>query len=171
MLACGRGFRCLRCFRSSGKGTFTWPQLVLHFIKQNESFEDLCRKNKERKLDVPMRKHHNLDFVGQIVTTSTRTMVEMEPTGENADRYSVLSTSWGKMINNEKVLEAVEDPCDGESEDEPIPDPGWRSTYCTLCDKLSYMHLESTQSGMRWHMKTNHGTDLEGNLLHDENAS
>ncbi len=28
VLACGRGFRCLRCFRSSGKGTFTWPQLV-----------------------------------------------------------------------------------------------------------------------------------------------
>ncbi len=77
-----------------------------------------------------MRKHHNLDFVGKIVTRSIRTTVEMEPTGENADRYSVLSTSWGKMINNEKVLEAVEDPCDGESEDEPIP--GSRMAYNLL---------------------------------------
>jgi len=172
MLACGSDFRCLRCTQH-GVWSMTWTQIVQHFIGQNETCEELCQKRKMQKVDVPIRKHHDLDFVGNTVSRVSRTTVDLTPIGNNIDRYSVLSTSWGERIINSRVLEAVEVPCDGElaTEDEPFPDDPSRIRSCALCSKLGILHYERTQGEMRWHMRIDHGTDLEGNLLPDESAS
>ncbi len=64
MAACGKAFRCIRCYRGPASKGVKWPELVSiglvflsrcislmkypkvqHFITHNEIFEELCRRN------------------------------------------------------------------------------------------------------------------------------
>jgi len=129
MLACGCDFRCLRCSRISGELSMTWPKLVQHFIQKLKVFEDLHRRKKERNCDVPLLNDHDLEIEmnGKLVSRARRTTVDLTPTGENAGRYSALSTSWGRLSNNDDVLQTLtfdhpdDDVVVSEAEDEDGP--------------------------------------------------
>lgn len=95
---------------------------------------------------------------GKVVSKVPRTTVDMAPTGENADRYSVLWNSWGEKITYSRVLESVAvDERSKKSEGKLLP--------CKLCEMLDFWHNEVSSSALRRHVRAIHGTDLEGNLL------
>jgi len=171
MLACGKVFHCLNCHYGSGTMTMTWPQLVHHFITQNKTFRDLCEKNIARNANVPIRNDHDLNSTDSIVSrSSTRTTVDMEPTGENAARYSALPVCWGDRIVYTSGLEVVEASPSRVIEDERALAGTISVLTCHLCKKLDVTHIEITVD-LSVHMRNRHGTDLEGNLLSEDSAT
>jgi len=116
---------------------------------------------------VPLRNEHDLCSSDDIVSrTFPRTTVDMAPTGENADRYSDLSGSWGKHAYYRSAIETVSTSL-REPEDERSPKPCKSNIWCHLCRKLGVVYSEYCYD-LSIHMKNRHGTDLEGNLLSED---
>ncbi len=99
---------------------------------------------------------------GKVVSRGLRTTVDMAPTGENGDRYSALSTSWGRRSDNNRVLEAFifDRPDDdvvvseAEDEDDRTALEVYKRHDCRLCEKLDVTHVEISERRMRRHMRT-----------------
>ncbi len=95
---------------------------------------------------------------GKLVSRARRTTVDMTPTGENADRYSALSTSWGRLADNYEVIEEFifdrpEDVSEAEDEDDRTTPEVFKRHYCRLCEKLDFKHVEGSERRMRRHMR------------------
>jgi len=164
MAACGNVFRCLQCFHGRESRVMKWPELVQHFTEQNERFENLRRRNKDRGTEVPIRNDHDLESEvdGILVSRTSIVTVNMAPTGENASRYSALSISWGHSARGDGCT--VKDEPD-DSEDALAEQGITFRENCKLCARLGAEHEERTPDRLRAHMKNKHGTVLEGNLL------
>ncbi len=109
---------------------------------------------RERNCDVPIRNDHdlNVEVGSKVVSRVPRTTVDMMPTGENTNPYSVLSTSWGgSLMNYERILEPYGGFVGSEDEDQT---PGIFERYCPLCKKLDVTHMEMGKDRMRRHMRT-----------------
>ncbi len=117
---------------------------------------------RERNCDVPLRNDHDLEIEmnGKLVSRARRTTVDMTPTGENAGRYSALSTSWGRLSNNDvlqtlTIGRADDDVVVSEAEDEDdctAPEV-YERHYCRLCEKLDVTRVEVSERRMRKHMR------------------
>ncbi|KLO18513.1 hypothetical protein SCHPADRAFT_993550 [Schizopora paradoxa] len=169
MMACGHDFECLRCSRGSPNTTLSWSELVYHFISNTRNFEELKQKINERNINVPLRNAHNLNssIDGKAASRAFRRItVDMAPTGGNAERYSTLATSWGQRLIGKAELGNL--LCVDERKPS-VPWKQWKINPCHLCQSLSVLHYEHTREKMRWHMKTSHGTDYDGNLLPEYN--
>ncbi|KLO06466.1 hypothetical protein SCHPADRAFT_946061 [Schizopora paradoxa] len=171
MLACGTDFQCLTCSRASqtSESSMSWAQLVLHFIHANDKYKSDLNTIKNKKLDIPFLNDHEVtsEITGNVVARVPRTTVDLIPTLECANRYSILSKSWGEEVSFQNCTESVKDASDGETqEDSDEPSATVIGTdYCPLCQKYGRWHTEEPVRGMRKHMRTRHGTDLEGNPL------
>ncbi|KLO05498.1 hypothetical protein SCHPADRAFT_862357 [Schizopora paradoxa] len=170
MLGCGADFRCLTCLRASESQSMTWGQLVDHFVYANDKFHTSLKTIKYMKLQIPYLNDHDLDSEvhGNLVARIPRTTVDIQPTDFTANRYSQLSSALGVEVVYTKVLEFVKDTSDGDPEE---LDPGnfnVDTKYCPMCKQFNSYHYESNLRGMRKHMRTRHGTDLEGNPLSDQ---
>ncbi|KLO04117.1 hypothetical protein SCHPADRAFT_947959 [Schizopora paradoxa] len=169
MLGCGTDFSCLTCSRASKSNSMTWAQLVDHFVTANDRFRTQLSTIKCRNLSlvVPLLNDHDLtsEVNGKLVARIPRTTADLNPTDFTSSRYSQLSHAWGVEMEYSKVSESVKDMSDGEGEAEE-EDPGWKGYQeCPLCRQFYVYHYESSLRGMRKHMRTRHGTDLEGNPL------
>ncbi len=110
----------------------------------------MINSSRERNYVVPLRNDHDLndETVGAVVSRAPRTTVDMSPTGENADRYSALSTSWAEKTVNHSVLEVLGFSAEYESEDEQTSGTFMR-LECPLCKKLDFTHIEFTERHAR----------------------
>ncbi|KLO05492.1 hypothetical protein SCHPADRAFT_724539 [Schizopora paradoxa] len=173
MSGCGADFRCLTCMRASQSYSMTWGQLVNHFVNANDKFHTNLETIKYMKLDIPYLNDHDLnsEVDGKLVARIPRTTVDIRPTDFTANRYSQLSNALGGEVVYMKLLEPVKDLSDGDPEE---LDPGnfnVDTKCCPTCKKSNSYHYESNLRGMRKHMRTRHGTDLEGNPLVDQTGS
>jgi len=114
--------------------------------------------HRERQADVPIRNDHDLkcESDDDIVSRVSIATVDMAPTSENGARYSVLSSSWG--IRPEYCCNTPD--YDDFSENKKC---------CKLCEKLDFRTEMLSPGRMLLHMRAKHGTDLEGNLLQENN--
>ncbi len=98
-----------------------------------------CR---EREADVPIRNDHDLtcESDDDIVSRRSIVTVDMAPTSENGDRYSVLSDSWGAKP------EYCSNPLDY---DDFVENKKW----CKLCEKLDFKYEMLSPGRMVMHMR------------------
>ncbi|KLO18512.1 hypothetical protein SCHPADRAFT_925128 [Schizopora paradoxa] len=171
MMACGHDFECLRCDRDSSRETLSWLELVYHFILKTQNFEMLQCDVKKRDINVPLRDAHSLSSLTRVKVVSRtfkRITVDMSPTGGNPERYSTLATSWGQRLLGSalgSLLLVV------GKQIRLVPVKRWKIRPCHLCQSLNVIYHGQTQTGMYRHMKTSHGTDMEGNVLPDYASS
>ncbi len=103
---------------------------------------------------MPLRNDHDLatEVYGTMVSRASRTTVDMAPTGESADRYSALASSWGKSTSYDMVMEAqaTDGPRESEDEDERTTE-NYGTNHCHLCKKLD---VETYDCRLRRHMRT-----------------
>ncbi|KLO06477.1 hypothetical protein SCHPADRAFT_689290 [Schizopora paradoxa] len=174
MLACGTDFRCLTCSRASQTWSMTWAELVDHFVKANDGYKNDLETIKDRELDVPFLNDHDVtsEITGNLVARVPRTTVDLIPTLEYANRYSILSKTWGEEVSFEICSQSVKDSSDGETQEDSNErtETLIGSNYCPLCRKLGLWHREEIVRGMRKHTRTRHGTDLEGNSLTEQSG-
>ncbi len=103
---------------------------------------------------MPLRNDHDLatEVDGTMVSRASRTTVDMAPTGENADRYSALASSWGKSTSYDMVMQATDDPRESEGESE-LTTENYGTFYCHLCKKLDVNHVAMYEYRLRKHMR------------------
>ncbi|KLO06471.1 hypothetical protein SCHPADRAFT_1002334 [Schizopora paradoxa] len=156
MLSCGSTFKCQQCPYGRGALYMSWPELVQHFIEENELFQKLTNANVKRKALIPLRNDHDLALIAPepLVTRVPTVTVELLPTSETGNRYSELSNSWGKKV--------VYGACIQEDSDDFF---SAKKQECNLCRKLDSSVERVPVQYMPLHMRAKHGTDLKGNLL------
>lgn len=105
---------------------------------------------------MPIRDDHSLDpeINDKLVSRVSRTTVDLMPTGENADNYSILWTSWSRLICWDKVLEVVDDIFVPEREGESTPASFAHLRVCQLCKKWDITHFAFSLGAFRKHMRT-----------------
>ncbi len=113
---------------------------------------------RDKNADVPIRNDHDLNYEidGKAASRAWRVTVDLAPTGENADRYSVLLRSWSKSVVYCRALEVAfhdEESEDDTSEHTGMPPGSERILYCKLCEKLDVFFSETRYSGLRRHMR------------------
>jgi len=196
MVACKDMFRCRRCYRGPVTKGVTWPELVRHFISENERFEDLHRMNCERDADVPLRNDHcvtvKIEDIYSLgpdspVSKPANLKVPIKPISTKGSRYIEISYTWGIEIPAGGYVPL--NPDYDEDDDNPVG-TSWRDfdynsaddlmyadfddvfvAKCKLCARLGVAFAERSYVRLEFHMKMKHGTDPRGNLLPEENAN
>ncbi len=108
---------------------------------------------RESGIDVPLRNDHDIhdESDGKMVSRILHTLtVDMAPTGENADRYSALSVSWGhKALYGGPVrVDREADELTGGLTARQLE---WK--WCQLCKKLDANYMERGEDRLRLHMR------------------
>ncbi|KLO18492.1 hypothetical protein SCHPADRAFT_936165 [Schizopora paradoxa] len=188
MAACGKAFRCTRCYRGPASKGVSWAELVQHFLYEYRQYGELCKRNYNRNEDVPLRNDHTLveeeyRLMGYGVPAEILRGAKFKggrPPAGAGRLYTQLVSTWVPKIppSLRKYLHLDDDEPVGipwgdlgyDSPDElmELMDRPYKDVFpekCGLCAKLGVEHREKSRIFLNDHLERKHGVDPEGHLL------